>query len=189
MYGPVVPAGTPIEIAYKSYPEIPRAGIVDYVVGATPAPGVFVIASNVDTQQRAYLKYYKMGVGPAYVFHTPYHLCHFETQNSIARAVIFKDATLAPIGAPMVDVIAVAKRDLKAGEVLDGIGGFTVYGLCENSDVVRRENLLPIGLARGGVLNTDVPKDTVLTYDEVVTPTGRFSDHIRAEQNKQWSGQ
>lgn len=189
MNGPTVPTGAPITEAvswFSSYDLYTGTGIVDYVVGAAPAPGVFVIASRMETEQRAYLKYYKMGEGPAYVFYTPYHLCHFEVQNSVARAVLFNDATLAPIGDPMVDVITTAKTDLKAGQVLDGIGGYTAYGLCENASVVADQRLLPIGLAGGCKLTRDVSKDEVLTYDDVEVPNGRLSDQLRGEQNDRW---
>jgi predicted homoserine dehydrogenase-like protein len=102
--------------------------------------------------------------------------------NTIARAVLFQDATIAPQGAPMVDVVAAAKIDLKAGQVLDGIGFYMTYGICENSDVVRAEGLLPMGLAEGCRLKRDVPKDRVLTGDDVEIPGGRLCDKLRLEQ-------
>lgn len=120
------------------------------------------------------------------MFHTPQHLCHFEVHNSVARAALFNDATLAPIGAPMVDVIACTKTDLKCGTVLDGIGGFHLYGQCENAPLVREERLLPIGLAKACVLKRNVPQDTYLTYDDVELPVGRLSDSLRGEQNDRW---
>jgi len=73
-------------------------GIVDYVVGATPSPGVFVFATRDDPKQRHYLNLYKLGA--LYSFYTPYHLCHFEVPLSVARAVIFQDAVMAPLGEP-----------------------------------------------------------------------------------------
>lgn len=124
-------------------------GIVDYIVGARPGPGVFVIGTHDDPRQKHYLNLYKLGEGPYYLFYTPYHLCHFEVPMTVARAVLFGDAALAPLGAPQVGVVAVAKRDLKAGEVLDGIGGFTAYGQCENMETFVSEQLLPMGLAEG----------------------------------------
>ena len=69
-----------------------------------------------------------MGDGPLYGFYTPYHLCHFEAPMTAARAVLFGDAGLAPLAGPVCDVVTTAKRDLRAGEVLDGIGGFMTYG-------------------------------------------------------------
>jgi predicted homoserine dehydrogenase-like protein len=158
-------------------------GIVDYVVGTKPGPGVFVFATHDDPKQRHYLNLYKLGEGPLYSFYTPYHLCHFEVPLSVARAVLFGDAVMAPLGGPLVDVVTTAKIDLKAGETLDGIGYYMTYGQCENSDVVQAQNLLPMGLAEGCRLKRDIPKDQVLTYDDVELPEGRLCDKLRAEQN------
>ena len=158
-------------------------GLVDYIVGAEPAPGVFVLGYNDHPIQQRYLRYYKMGEGPLYVFYTPYHLCHLEVPLTVARAVLFQDAALTPLAGPVCDVITAAKRDLKAGEVLDGIGGFTSYGLLENSEICQAENLLPMGLSEGCRLNKDIPKDQVITYKDVALPEGRLCDKLRAEQS------
>lgn len=158
-------------------------GIVDYVVGSQPGPGVFVFATHDDPKQRHYLNLYKLGEGPLYSFYTPYHLCHFEVPLSVARAVLFQDPVLVPIAGPMVDVVTTAKINLQAGEVLDGIGYYMTYGQCENSDIVQKQNLLPIGLAEGCRLKRDIPRDQVLTYDDVELPPGRLADRLRLEQN------
>ncbi|MFH7030270.1 MAG: NAD(P)H-dependent oxidoreductase [Heteroscytonema crispum UTEX LB 1556] len=158
-------------------------GIVDYVVGAKPGPGVFVFATHDDPKQRHYLNLYKLGEGPLYSFYTPYHLCHFEVPLSVARAVLFQDAVMSPLNGPLVDVVTTAKIDLKAGETLDGIGYYMTYGQCEKSSITQEQNLLPIGLAEGCRLKQDVPKDKVLTYDDVELPAGRLCDKLRAEQN------
>lgn len=159
-------------------------GWVDYVVGAKPAPGVFVLGFHDHPVQKKYLHLYKLGDGPLYTFYRPYHLCHFEVANSIARAVLFEDATIAPIDGPVVDVITTAKRDLKAGEVLDGIGFYLTYGLCEKSEIVRQERLLPMGLSEGCTLTRDIPKDQVLTYDDIEVSDGRLRDRLWDEQNR-----
>ncbi len=185
MIGPTVPAGTHIKDAIGIFPEkelLQGAGIVDYVVQAEPNGGVFVIGYTDNDLDKHYLNYYKMGDGPFYCLYTPYHLCHFDVPNTIARAVLFDDATLAPIGGPVVEVIATAKRDLKKGEALDGIGRFMLYGLAENSKQAREENLLPIGLAEGAVLTRDVEKDEALTFSDVTLPEGRLSDKLWNEQ-------
>jgi predicted homoserine dehydrogenase-like protein len=158
-------------------------GIVDYVVGAKPGPGVFVFATHDDPKQRHYLNLYKLGEGPLYSFYTPYHLCHFEVPLSVARAVLFQDAVMSPLAGPLVEVVTTAKIDLKAGEILDGIGEYMTYGQCENADVTQMQNLLPMGLAQGCRLKQDIPKDKVLTYSDVELPEGRLCDKLRAEQN------
>ena len=158
-------------------------GVVDYTVGSKPGPGVFVLATHDDPRQRHYLNLYKLGEGPLYSFYTPYHLCHFEVPNTVARAVLFGDAALQPLGAPMVDVVATAKTDLRAGDTIDGLGGYLTYGQAENADTARAQRLLPMGLAEGGVLRRDVSKDAVLTYDDVTLPPGRLAAQLRAEQD------
>ena len=186
MFGPTVPSGTPLQEAVDLYPLealLDGPGIVDYVVGAAPGPGVFVLGTHDHPAQQHYLHLYKLGTGPLYCFYTPYHLCHFEVPNTVARAVLFNDAALTPLGAPCVDVVATAKIDLKAGQVLDGIGYYMTYGECENSDIVRAQDLLPMGLAEGCRLKRDIPKDQVLTYADVELPEGRLCDKLRAEQN------
>jgi predicted homoserine dehydrogenase-like protein len=187
MHGPTVPAGTPIEEAAAWYPHddlFEGPGIVDYVVGASPGPGVFVLGTHDDPVQQHYLNLYKLGEGPLYVFYEPYHLCHLEVPTTIARAVDFQDAAVAPLGPPQVDVVATAKTDLSEGTVLDGLGGYRTYGQAENSDVTRRENLLPIGLAEGCRVVRPVEKDQTLTFDDVVRPEGRLIDALWADQNE-----
>jgi predicted homoserine dehydrogenase-like protein len=157
-------------------------GVVDYVVGSKPGPGVFVLATHDDPKQRHYLNLYKLGEGPLYSFYTPYHLCHFEVPQTVARAVLFGDATIAPLGAPTVEVVTTAKRDLRAGEVHDGLGGYDTYGVAERADVTAAEELLPMGVAEGCTLTHDVAKDSVITYADVLLPAGRLVDELRAAQ-------
>ena len=156
-------------------------GIVDYVVG-TPLTKVYCLAEHPDPKQQHYLNLYKMGDGPLYSFFTPYHLVHFEVPNAIARAVLFRDSVAKPLGGPIVEVCAVAKRDLKAGEILDEYGHFMTYGEAVNSPEMRRERYLPEGLVEGCGLIRDVPKDAVLTYDDVELPPDRVADRLREEQ-------
>ena len=163
-------------------------GIVDYVVGAKPGPGVFVFATHDDPKQQHYLNLYKLGEGPLYSFYTPYHLCHFEVPLSVARVVLLEDTVMSPLGEPQVEVVATAKIDLKAGDTLDGIGYYMTYGQCENAEVVRRENLLPMGLAEGCRLKKDLTKDSVLTYEDVELPEGRLCDKLRAQQDAYYAG-
>ena len=191
MYGPTVETGTPIQESVNWYPLeelINGPGIVDYCVGAMPNPGIFVLGTTEDATERHYLSLYKLGPGPLYCFYWPYHLCHFEVPTTAARAVLFKDAAIAPLGAPCVEVVATAKTDLKAGQTLDGIGYYMTYGLAENADVVQADGLLPMGLAEGCRLKRDIQKDQVLTYGDVDVPAGRLCDKLRAEQDAHFFG-
>jgi predicted homoserine dehydrogenase-like protein len=157
-------------------------GLVDYVLGAEPGPGVFVLGYNEEPVKQQYMRYFKMGDGPLYVFYVPYHLPHLEVPLTAARAVLFNDAAIAPLGGPVCDVITVAKRSLNAGEVLDGIGGFTSYGTLENTPVSRAESLLPMGLSEGCRLKREVARDQAITFADVEMPPGRLCDSLWKEQ-------
>jgi predicted homoserine dehydrogenase-like protein len=185
MHGHTVAPGTPIMEAAKLWDAdelLAGPGIVDYVVGASPGPGVFVLGTIEHPRQRHYLNLYKLGEGPIYCFYTPTHLCHFEVPTTIARAVLFRDAAIAPLAGPLVEVVALAKRDLAAGEEIDELGGYTVYGEAETAAATAAGGLLPIGVAVGCRLRHAVPKDRVLTYADVELPAGRLVDRLRAEQ-------
>jgi predicted homoserine dehydrogenase-like protein len=160
-----------------------NGGLVDYILGAEPGPGVFVLGYNDHPVRQGYMRYFKMGEGPLYAFYTPYHLPHLEVPLTAARAVLFKDAAVAPIAGPVCDVITIAKRDLKSGELLDGIGGFTCYGMIENIDVCKAENLLPMGLSEECSLTRDVGKDQAITYADVKLPPERLCVELRTEQD------
>jgi predicted homoserine dehydrogenase-like protein len=155
-------------------------GAVDYTVGP-PLIKVFVLAEHPDPKQQHYLELYKMGPGPLYPFWLPYHLVHFETPFSIARVVLFGDELAPPLGGPVVEVCAVAKRDLKAGEVL--------YGEAVNVEEMSSARYLPEGLVEGCRLKRDIPKDQVLTYADVELPVGRIADQLRAEQYRHFRGE
>lgn len=159
-------------------------GLVDYVVGARPGPGVFVLGTHDDPRQQHFLNLYKLGAGPYYCFSTPYHLCHFEVPTSVARAALFGDAVLAPAGAPRVGVIAMAKKPLQPGELIGEFGGYEAYGVAENSDVIDRDRLLPLGLALGCTLVRPVAEDQPIGWDDVAVPAGRLIDRLYAEQQQ-----
>ncbi|MGQ7294793.1 NAD(P)H-dependent oxidoreductase [Quadrisphaera sp. KR29] len=160
-----------------------KGGVVDYVVGSKPGPGVYVLATHDDPKQQHYLNLYKLGEGPLYSFYTPYHLCHFEVPTTVVRAVDFDDAALVAAGDLKVEVLTTAKTDLAAGTTIDGLGGYHVYGQAEDATTAREQHLLPLGLAPGCTLRVDVPKDAVITYDMVEVPSGRLVDELRAAQD------
>ena len=157
-------------------------GLVDYALGAEPHTGAFVIAWEDNEKKRKELAYYKMGDGPFYVFYTPYHLPHIQIASTIARAALFNDATVAPRGAPVCEVATIAKRDLKAGEVIDGVGGFMTYGVIDNAVPFAAASLLPAGIAGGCRLVRPIAKDEPIAYSDVALPEGRLVDRLRVEQ-------
>lgn len=183
MYGPECEH---VDEATSLFPteELLNGGLSDFVLGAQPGPGVFVIGYNDNPIKQQYLEYLKMGKGPFYSFYVPYHLCHLEAPLTAARAVLFQDAAITPLGGPVCETLTIAKRDLKAGEVLDGIGGFLTYGDIDNAEVLQEHNLLPMGLSEGCRLTRDISKDEAIAYSDVIVPEGRFCDKLRREQDE-----
>ena len=163
-------------------------GLVDFALGAAPYTGAFVIVHEDSPLKKTQLAYYKLGDGPFYVFYTPFHLPHIQIASTIGRAVIHRDPTVAPVAGPVCEVLAIAKRDLKTGERLDGIGGFCTYGLVENSDTARANSALPIARSENCLVVRDVPKDQALTFSDVVMPIGLLTESLWKEQMVRWSG-
>lgn len=147
---------------------------VDYILGAEPNGGVFVIGYCRDTYQRSMLSYYKMGDGPFYLFYRPYHLCHVEAMGSIATAYFDKNSLLEPLHGFQTNVYAYAKRALKKGEKLDGIGGYSCYGLIENCDQDGDNQGLPICLSEGVCLKKDIPINGKICFEDIIYDRGRL---------------
>jgi predicted homoserine dehydrogenase-like protein len=161
-------------------------GIVDYALGAAPHTGAFVVIHEDNRLKRTQLAYYKMGEGPFYVFYTPFHLPHLQIASTIGRAVAFQDPTVAPAGGPRCEVVTVAKRDLKVGDRLDGVGGFCTYGLIDNAPDARATDALPIGLSEGCVVRRAIAQDDLIRAADVERPAERLSDALWREQEQRW---
>jgi predicted homoserine dehydrogenase-like protein len=186
MYGP--PCAHVKEIVnHLPLNQLLAGGLIDYALGAEPHTGAFVVVHEEHPLKQKYLAYLKMGKGPLYVFYTPFHLPHVQLASTLARAVLAKDATIAPIGGPVCEVATVAKKSLQRGDVLDGVGGFASYGVIENSPVFSAEDLLPMGLSEGCRLLRDVAKDEPIRRADVEFPAGRVSDKLYAEQKDYFS--
>lgn len=159
------------EMTSGFYPDVDElkqlGGIVDYVVGGKPGPGVFVYATTKDPLSIKYLDYGKLGKGPLYSFYVPYHLLFFELAFSIARLIDFDDVTVDAAHGMKVEVVTVAKEDMQPGDVIDRLGGYKSYGVCDNSSSARADNLLPIGLAEGCVVKRALKRDGLITLDDV----------------------
>jgi predicted homoserine dehydrogenase-like protein len=180
MYGPTTDPGHLVE-------DLQRLGLldggryVDYALGL--GSGVFAVVRSEDAEVRDDFRYLKMGSGPFYVFHRPYVLIHYQAPRSIARAVRRGEPTVTPRGAPVADTIAFAKRDLRPGQRLDGIGGFDTYGLIVRADEAARERLLPIGLASYARLCRAIPRDEPIEYDAVEWESDNLALELRHQQD------
>lgn len=159
-----------------------KYGVVEYVNGV--APGVFAIVAHKNEEVNAEMRYLRMGDGPNYTLFRPFHLCSLETPLSVAMAAIDHMPTIAPIGKPVCEVLTVAKRDLKAGEALDYIGGFTVYGMIEDYDTAKAMNAVPIGLVNKNItVKKDVKMGEVLTYDMLNMDENSYVYQLRKLQD------
>lgn len=157
--------------------------IVDYAHGI--APGVFVVVTTSLPQVHHEMQFLKMGPGPNYVLYRPYHLTSLETPISIAKAYFYKEPSIAPIyDKPVAEVITMAKKDLKAGERVDGIGEYTVLGSIDTYEVAKEENLVPIGLINNAIVKKDIKKGEFITYDMVDLDTSTTIYKLRQEQEK-----
>ena len=103
------------------------------------------------------------------MIYRPQHFVGHEVPYGLARMMVYKTSIGAPIGR-ISEVVAAAKKKLKAGAILDGEGGYTVYGLIERAGIARDQNLVPIGLTQGAEVVRDIPEDGMITYADVRLP-------------------
>lgn len=158
-------------------------GVVDFVKGI--APGVFVIITTKLEEVHKQMEYLNMGTGPNYVLYRPYHLTSLETPITIFEACYYNEATIAPTEGQVADTITVAKRDLKAGERLDCLGGYTVYGAIERHEIAKKENLVPIGLIDENTkVKRDIRKGEFITYDMIELDQNKTIYKLRKLQDE-----
>ena len=159
-------------------------GKVEWVNGI--APGVFAIVSSDLPFVMHEMNYLGMGEGPNYVLYRPYHLCSLETPLTVAKAVLDGISTLVPLDGQLTcENVAVAKKDMKAGEMLDGIGGFTIYGTVDTHENMVKQNGVPMGIInRKTKLVKDVKKGQMITFDTVELDENSLTYKIRKHQDE-----
>lgn len=180
------PTATPKTLAEIYIPEtqggiLSQTGVVDYGLGI--APGVFVIFTTDHPKLVRDLKYLSLGKGPYWALYRPYHLTSLETPISIVRAVLKGETTAATDQKPVAESVAYAKRDLHAGDMIDMLGGFSVYGMIERADLAHNQKLLPLGLAPGNRVIRDVAKGEPLTYADVALDETQTIVQLRRMQD------
>lgn len=158
-----------------------REGVVDYAVGDV-APGVFAVVRHHGRIVNETLRYLKVGEGPCHLLYRPYHLTNIEVPVSVGTACLYKKPVLRTKSAPTTEVITLAKKDIKAGETVDEIGGFSSRGGIERYSVAEDEGLLPLGLSPGAKLKRDVKKGDPMRYDDVELPDSLLL-HLRGLQD------
>jgi predicted homoserine dehydrogenase-like protein len=157
---------------------------VDFVQGNGMAGGVFITVRIEDARVRADLEYLKVGKGYYYTFFRPYHLWFLEAPISVARAYLYRQTTLVPRDDPAAEVMTVAKRDLPAGETLDGFGGFTFYGVMERAKIASAANALPVGLAPGAVMINPVQSGEIIRWQDVRLDEHQTVVKLRRKQDQ-----
>jgi predicted homoserine dehydrogenase-like protein len=180
-----VPELNKVFVPKKDGGVLDKKGVVDFAIGVHP--GVFLVVTTDNERIKEGLVQRDMGPGPYYTLYRPYHLCSIEVPLSIAQCVLYGESSGHPKGALVSECIAVAKKDLKKGETLDGIGEFCYRGSIELAPVAKKEKLLPLGLAKGCILVKDVQRDTVITYDMVTMPKETVLLQLRRIQDQLYS--
>ena len=161
-------------------------GVVEYVNGI--APGVFVTVTTQNEEIAYQMGYHSMGPGPLWTLYRPYHLCNLETPLTVAKIVIDGEPTIIPLDGPISECIAVAKRDLKAGETIDGIGGYTTYGSIATAQETYEKGYVVYALVNKNTrMKCDVKKGTLLTLDMVELDTSTQLYQVRKEQDKMYN--
>jgi len=147
-----------------------KHGVVEYVNGI--APGVFVTVATENEEIAYQMQYHSMGPGPLGTLYRPYHLCNLETPLTVAKAIIDHEPTIIPLAGPVSECITVAKRDLKAGEYIDGIGGYTTYGSIATAEETYAKGYVVYGLINKKTrMLKDAKKGQLLTLDMVELDT------------------
>jgi predicted homoserine dehydrogenase-like protein len=195
-YAPEVPGARGPQCSVADLPKVfvPKAaggifnarGAVDYAIG--PAPGVFVIITTDQPKIARDLKYLGLSNhGNYWALYRPYHLANLEAPISIARAVLDQEVTLATYRAPVAETVACAKRDLKPGEKIDSLGGYTVYGLIERAELARAEHMVPIGLVVGATVEKPVAAGQPIRSSDVTLNSGQTIVRLRRAQDQMLS--
>jgi predicted homoserine dehydrogenase-like protein len=183
------PAATLAELSKVLVPErdggvLSRAGVVDYTIGKGVAPGVFVIAEMSHPRIRERMEDLKMGEGPYFTFHRPYHLTSLEVPLTCARVVLHGKADMTPLSRPVADVCALAKKDMKPGDTLDAIGEYCYRAWVMEAGEARAARAIPCGLLQGGTVTAPIAKGELITYANAAPAVGSRIAELRARQDR-----
>ena len=183
------PAATLSELSSVLVPEkdggvLSRVGVVDYSIGKGVAPGVFVVADMSHPRITERMEDLKMGKGPYFTFHRPYHLTSLEVPLTCARAVLYGKADMVPLAKPVAEVCAVAKKDLKPGDTLDAIGEYCYRAWIMTAPEARTVRAIPCGLLHGGTVTAPIAKGGLITYANAAPAPGSKIAELRARQDR-----
>ncbi len=154
-----------------------ESGRVDFAFG--PAPGVFSIVTTDNPTIIEEMAYLSMGEGPYYTLYRPYHLASVEAPRSVGMAIINNEPGLQPT-TWISEVIGHAKKDLKPGDKIDGIGGFSSYGVAYPYS--ETEGLAPLGLIEGATVTSEIKQGEPIPKDSIELPDNLINK-LRSKQN------
>jgi len=158
-----------------------KSGCVDYSTGKI-APGVYAIVKSDDSIIIKDMKFLSMGPGPYYTFYRPYHLCNIEAPIAVAEAVIYGETTVTAKNMYS-EVVSMAKRDLKAGETVGGIGSADIFNRIYAYKEALKKKAIPMGIASGGKVFKDISKGEILTEENFAPDTSSFVYKLRKMQD------
>jgi predicted homoserine dehydrogenase-like protein len=161
-----------------------RVGVVDYSIGKGVAPGVFVVAEMSHPRISERMEDLKMGHGPYFTFHRPYHLTSLEVPLTCARVVLYGKADMVPLSKPVAEVCALAKKDLLPGDKLDAIGEYTYRAWIMTAEDARAAQAIACGLLHGATVTQPIKKGSLITLANAQVPANSKIAELRARQDK-----
>ena len=186
MHGPAATLGelNKTLVPQKDGGVLSKVGVVDYSIGKGVAPGVFVVADMSHPRISERMEDLKMGKGPYFTFHRPYHLTSLEVPLTCARVVLYGKADMVPLAKPVAEVCAVAKKDLQPGDKLDAIGEYCYRAWIMTAEEARAAKAVPCGLLQGGSVTAPIRKGELITYQNAAPAPGSRIAELRARQDK-----
>lgn len=183
------PSATLAELSSTLVPErdggvLSRVGVVDYSVGKGVAPGVFVVADMSHPRISERMEDLRMGKGPYFTFHRPYHLTSLEVPLTCARVALYGKPDMVPLERPVAEVCAVAKKDLSPGDTLDAIGQYCYRAWIMTAQEARAAKAIPCGLLQGGTVSAPIAKGGLVTADNAVLPANSRIAELRMRQDQ-----
>lgn len=182
------PKATVSELASTLIPKqdggvLSKIGCVDYSIGKGVSPGIFVIIKAEHARIHERMADLKMGEGPYYAFHRPYHLTSLEVPLTAARVVLHGSHDMVPLNKPVAEVCAVAKKNIKKGEKLDAIGEYCYRSWAMTKSDAVAQNAIPCGLLQDGIALLDIKKGDLLTRENASPKENSLIAGIRAQQD------
>ena len=161
-----------------------KSGVVDYSIGRGVSPGVFVVAEMRHPRVWERMEDLKIGEGPYFTFHRPYHLTAMEVPLTCARVMLYGKADMVPLDRPVAEVCAVAKKDLKPGDKLDFIGLYTYRAWNMTVEDARKHQAIPCGLLEGATVTAPIKKNELITAKNVAINEDQWIARLRKKQDK-----